>query len=131
MVQELGKIAVATASYAATPPFFARGRCHMLIPVCIPSLRQIRARGHRPGQSTCPVSELGGGQRPPAVTVSPPCGRRLWEAVTACGRRPWPRRRPPPRGGDRRRSPPGEEAGAAIGEGGRRLGGRRCGRRLS
>ena len=84
MVQELGKIAVATASYAATPPFFARGRCHMLIPVCIPSLRQIRARGHRPGQSTCPVSELGGGQRPPAVTVSPPHGDRLRGAVTAC-----------------------------------------------
>ena len=128
MVQELGKIAVATACYAAAPPFFARGRCDMLIPVCMPSLRQIRARGHRPGRSTCPVSELGGGRRPPAVTVSPPCGRRLWEAVTACGRRPWPpthRFHPWPR-----RSPPGEEAVAAIGEGGRRLGGRRCGRRL-
>ena len=84
MVQELGKIAVATACYAAAPPFFARGRCHMLIPVCIPSLRQIRARGHRPGRSTCPVSELGGGQRPPAVTVSPPHGDRLRGAVTAC-----------------------------------------------
>ena len=31
----------------------------------------------------------------------------------------------------RRRSPPGEEAVAAIGEGGDRRGGRRCGRRLS
>ena len=80
----MGKIAVATACYAAAPPFFARGRCHMLIPVCIPSLRQIRARGHRPGRSTCPVSELGGGRRPPAVTVSPPHGDRLRGAVTAC-----------------------------------------------
>jgi hypothetical protein len=100
MVQELGRIAVATACYAAAPTFFARCRCDMLIPVCMPSLRQICARGHRRGRSTCPVSELGGGRRPPAAAVRSPPGRRLWQAATAGGRRPWPRRRPPPHGED-------------------------------